>query len=127
ISNYRTTSSLLTFLPSWAPSEQITCGEFFMQANPVLAQFVRGNWVENRHRGAFCLCDANGNIEVSMGDIERPVFPRSAIKAMQALPIFETDAVGKFSLDDEALGLACASHHGEEDHIAVAKKMLAAT
>jgi L-asparaginase II len=98
-----------------------------MQANPVLAQFVRGNWVENRHRGAFCLCDANGNIEVSMGDIERPVFPRSAIKAMQALPMFETGAADKFSLDDKALGLACASHHGEEDHIAVAKNMLAAT
>ncbi len=95
-------------------------------ANPVLAQSVRGNWVENRHRGAFCLCDAQGNVEIAMGDIERPIFPRSAIKAMQALPMFETGAVEKFDLDDEALSLACASHHGEEAHVAVAQSMLAA-
>ncbi|WP_116652926.1 asparaginase [Pelagibacterium sediminicola] len=98
-----------------------------MQANPVLARFMRGNWVENRHRGAFCLSDANGNIEISMGDIDRPIFPRSAIKAMQALPMFETGAVGSFGLGDDALSLACASHHGEADHVAVARKMLAAS
>jgi L-asparaginase II len=98
-----------------------------MLANPVLAQFVRGNWVENRHRGAFCLSDASGRIVLSLGDIDRPIFPRSAIKAMQALPMFSTDAVGKFALDDEALGLACASHHGEADHVRVAQKMLAAS
>lgn len=97
-----------------------------MSANPILAQFVRGNWVENRHRGAFCLSDAKGNVLLSLGDIELPIFPRSAIKAMQALPMFETDAVGKFALTDEALSLACASHHGESDHVRVAAEMLAA-
>ncbi|WP_196259293.1 asparaginase [Pelagibacterium limicola] len=97
-----------------------------MQANPVLAHFKRGNWVENRHRGAFCLCDSRGNIAISMGDIDRPIFPRSAIKVMQALPMFETGAVGKFALDDETLSLACASHHGEPDHVAVARRALAA-
>lgn len=98
-----------------------------MLANPVLAQFVRGNWVENRHRGAFCLSDANGQIVLALGDIERPIFPRSAIKPMQALPLFATDAVNKFALDDEALSLACASHHGESDHVRVAQKILAAS
>lgn len=98
-----------------------------MEANPVLAQFVRGNWVENRHRGAFCVSDASGNIVLSAGDIEREIFPRSAIKAMQAIPMFETGAIERFHLGDEALGLACASHHGEPDHVRVARAMLAAS
>ena len=53
-------------------------------ANPILAELTRGNWVENRHRGAFVVSDANGRIIASAGDIERPIFPRSAIKSMQA-------------------------------------------
>ncbi len=87
-----------------------------MDANPVLAEAVRGNWVENRHRGAFVVMDADGQIIASAGDIERPVFPRSAIKSMQALAIFDRHAVERFHHSSEELALACASHHGEEVH-----------
>lgn len=95
-----------------------------MTANPVLAQFTRGNWVENLHRGAFCVADAKGNVLAAAGDIDRAIFPRSAIKALQALPIFEAGADARFAMDGEALALACASHHGEPDHVRVAAKML---
>ena len=64
-----------------------------MDANPILAEAVRGNWVENRHRGAFVIVDANGQVIASAGDIERPIFPRSAIKSMQAVAIFDRHAV----------------------------------
>lgn len=87
-----------------------------MDANPVLAEAVRGNWVENRHRGAYVVIDADGKIIASAGDIERPVFPRSAIKSMQALAIFDRHAVDRFHHSSEELALACASHHGEEAH-----------
>ncbi|KQN72206.1 asparaginase [Devosia sp. Leaf64] len=87
-----------------------------MDANPVLAEAVRGNWVENRHRGAFVVIDADGQVIASAGDIERPVFPRSAIKSMQALAIFDRHAVDRFHHSSEELALACASHHGEEVH-----------
>jgi L-asparaginase II len=53
----------------------------------------------------------------SGGDVERPVFPRSAIKSMQALAIFDRHATEKFHHTAEELALACASHHGEEDHV----------
>ncbi|WP_108395721.1 asparaginase [Devosia submarina] len=95
-----------------------------MDANPILAETVRGNWVENRHRGAFALVAADGTIIASAGDIERPVFPRSAIKSMQALPIFVREAEGKFHHTDEELALACASHHGEDVHVATAERLL---
>lgn len=89
-----------------------------MDANPILAEVVRGNWVENRHRGAFVVVDAAGEIIASAGDIERPVFPRSAIKSMQALAIFDRHAIETFHHTCEELALACASHHGEDAHVA---------
>src|SRR5690606_22168449 len=88
-----------------------------MDANPVLAEAVRGNWVENRHRGAFVVVDADGQVIASAGDIERPIFPRSAIKSMQALAIFDRHAIDKFHHSSEELALACASHHGEDVHV----------
>ncbi|NMA99791.1 MAG: asparaginase [Phyllobacteriaceae bacterium] len=88
-----------------------------MDANPILAEAVRGNWVENRHRGAFIIVDAKGQVIASGGDVERRVFPRSAIKSMQALAIFDRHAIEKFNHRPEELALACASHHGEDDHV----------
>ncbi|KKC34405.1 asparaginase [Devosia psychrophila] len=95
-----------------------------MDANPILAETIRGNWVENRHRGAYVVMDADGAIIASAGDIERPVFPRSAIKSMQALPIFARHAEGKFHHSEEELALACASHHGEDAHVTTANGLL---
>ena len=87
-------------------------------ANPILAELTRGNWVENRHRGAFVVVDPDGRVIASAGDIERPIFPRSAIKSMQALAMVTAGAIEKFHLSDEELALACASHQGEEFHVA---------
>ncbi|UYN99655.1 MAG: asparaginase [Devosia sp.] len=88
-----------------------------MDANPILAEAVRGNWVENRHRGAYVIVDADGSVIASAGDVDRPVFPRSAIKSMQALAIFDRHATEKFHHTPQELALACASHHGEGDHV----------
>ena len=95
-----------------------------MDANPVLAEATRGNWVENRHRGAFAIVDANGAVIASVGNIDHAIFPRSAIKSMQALPIFLREAEGRFHHTDEELALACASHHGEDVHVATVNGLL---
>ena len=86
-------------------------------ANPILAQMVRGNWVENRYRGAFAVVDADGKVIFSAGDIVRPIFPRSAIKSMQALAMVTAGSIDRFTLSDEDLALACASHRGEDVHV----------
>lgn len=87
-----------------------------MDANPILVEATRGGAVENIHRGAFAVCDAQGRVVASAGDIGRPIFPRSAVKSIQALTLFTTGAAGRFHLTDEELALACASHHGEPAH-----------
>jgi L-asparaginase II len=86
-------------------------------ANPILAEQTRGNFVENRHRGAFVISDAEGRIIASAGDVARPVFPRSAIKSMQALAMVTSGSIGRFDITDEELALACASHTGEDYHV----------
>ncbi len=88
-----------------------------MVANPILAKNFRKSWVENIHRGAFCLIESNGKVIFSAGDIKTPIFPHSAIKAMQALAMFKSGAVEKFSLTDKEIALACASHNGEQVHV----------
>ncbi len=93
-------------------------------ANPVLVEVTRGNRVESRHRGAIAVVDADGNPVKAIGDIDMPVFPRSAIKALQALPLVESGAADKYRFEDNELALACSSHSGEAGHIAAVNAML---
>jgi L-asparaginase II len=93
--------------------------------NPVLVEAWRGDIVESFHRGAWALVDASGTLVASAGDIERPVYPRSAIKLLQALPLVESGAADRFGLSDAELALACASHEGEPEHASTAASALA--
>ncbi len=93
--------------------------------NPVLVEAWRGDTVESFHRGAVAVVDADGGVVAALGDVDRPVFPRSAIKVLQALPLVESGAADRYALTDEELALACASHNGEPAHVRTAAAMLA--
>jgi L-asparaginase II len=94
--------------------------------NPVLVETVRGGIVDLRHRGAVAVSDADGRLVWSTGDVERPVYPRSAVKLFQALPLVESGAADRYGLSDEQLALACSSHSAEDRHVETAEAMLAA-
>lgn len=94
--------------------------------DPVLVEVTRGDQVESVHAGAFVIADASGGIRTKAGDTDRPVYPRSAIKLLQALPLVESGAANRFDFDQMALALACASHNAEQKHRDVASAMLAA-
>ena len=96
-----------------------------MDANPVLIEVTRGPAVESRHRGAFVVVDASGKIVWAAGDAQMAVYPRSATKPLQALPLIETGAAGRFNLAESELALACASHKGEPRHVAAVEAWLA--
>lgn len=96
-----------------------------MTANPILVEVLRGEAVESRHRGAFAVVDAAGTLHSAAGDVERPIFPRSAVKLLQALPLVASGAADALGLTDAELALACASHGGEAGHVATAAAMLA--
>jgi L-asparaginase II len=93
-------------------------------ANPVLVEVTRGGIIESRHAGAYAVVDANGKMIRSAGDIDQAIFPRSAIKAFQCLPIIESGAAEAYGFTDEEIALACASHSGEPRHVRAAREML---
>jgi len=93
-------------------------------ADPVLVEVTRGEGTESRHRGAAAVFDSQGRAVASWGDIERPVFPRSAVKPLQVLPLIESGAAEAFGVSDAEIALACASHGGEPEHVAVAAAWL---
>ena len=94
-------------------------------SNPVCVEITRGNLVESRHRGSVAVVDGDGKLVLSLGDIERGVFPRSACKAMQALALVESGAADAYGFGNKELALACSSHSGEDAHVALAASMLA--
>jgi len=93
--------------------------------NPVVVESTRGGIVESAHRGALAIVDAHGATVHSLGDVARPVFARSAVKVLQALPLVASGAADAFALSDEELALACASHNGQTQHVSIAAGMLA--
>jgi L-asparaginase II len=92
-------------------------------SNPVLVEVTRGSLVESRHRGMAVVIDGDGAVVMSLGDVTTPVFPRSAVKSMQALPLVESGAADHYGFSDRELALACSSHSGEPEHIRLAASM----
>jgi len=93
--------------------------------NPVLVNVMRGDAVESMHRGAVAVLDADGAVVASIGDMHRPILPRSAVKVLQALPLVASGAADRLGLTDDELAIACASHNGEALHARTAAAMLA--
>jgi L-asparaginase II len=97
--------------------------------NPVLAEVVRSEFTESRHRGAVVIVGPDGAVlragtggaPMQAGAVDEPVFPRSSNKPMQAAAMV---ACG-LGLEGELLALAAASHSGEDFHVAGARKILA--
>ncbi len=93
-------------------------------ANPVLAEFTRGTLVESRHRGSVAVSAADGRLIYACGDIESPVFARSALKPLQAIALVETGAADACGASDAQIALSCASHNGESCHHEMAEHWL---
>ena len=92
--------------------------------DPVLVEVMRGARVESHHGGALVICDAAGRRRVAIGDVDRSVYPRSAVKALQVLPLVAGGHAEALGLDQGHIALACASHSGEAVHVATAEAML---
>lgn len=93
--------------------------------NPVTVEVTRGSIVESRHRGLGIVVDGDGKTLFSFGDADASVFPRSACKAMQALPLVESGAADAYGFGNRELAISCASHSGEDEHVSLAASMLA--
>ncbi len=87
----------------------------------MLAEVVRSGFVESRHRGSVAALEDDGSLALSVGQVAEPMFPRSAVKPVQAVAMLRAG----LQLDGELLALAAASHSGEPFHLHGVRRLLA--
>ncbi len=90
----------------------------------VIAEIIRGRHLESRHFGHVAVVDGNGRVLFAAGNPERPTFPRSALKPLQALAgiIYGTDR--EFHFTDAELAVICGSHRAESRHLGAVQSIL---
>lgn len=86
------------------------------QPNPILVEVTRDPQVESAHRGSAAVVDRDGRLVQTWGDVDSPVFPRSAVKPLQAMTLLTSGAADALEVSDAEIALACASHNGEPVH-----------
>jgi L-asparaginase II len=89
-------------------------------ADPILVEVVRSGYVESVHRGRVAITDPNGRLTCSVGAEFASMYPRSAVKPLQAVGMLRAG----LDLDGELLALVCASHSGEPMHLAGVRQIL---
>lgn len=90
-----------------------------LPAHVPLAAQTRGGMIEGVHYGSVAATDAEGGLLWSVGTTA-PIFPRSALKPLQAVAMVRAGLV----LPDELLALAAASHSGAAMHRDGTRKIL---
>lgn len=94
------------------------------ESSALLATVERSGRLESRHQGHVVVVQGS-RIFRSFGDPEVPVFTRSAVKPLQALPLIERGVVERLGLSDRELVLTSASHNGTDDHVEGVRALLA--
>ena len=83
---------------------------------PLIVEVTRGSAVESRHRTHVAVATQDGTILEAHGDVDLPVFPRSAIKPIQSLGLVESGAADAFGCSSAEIAISAASHGGEPMH-----------
>jgi L-asparaginase II len=90
---------------------------------PLVAS-VRGDTVESVHYGSVAVTDDTGRLLQFAGDACTPMYTRSALKPLQALPFVLDGGPRHFGFGPRDVALMCASHSGEERHLAAVAAIL---
>src|SRR5258706_14022921 len=94
---------------------------------PSTIDVFRGDLIESRHHLSIAVVRADGSLFGTRGDGGLVTFWRSCAKPFQAIPMIALGAAEARGFGADALALACASHNGEERHVALARRMLEAS
>ncbi|MCE9629534.1 MAG: asparaginase [Planctomycetia bacterium] len=95
-----------------------------MSPHPLIVEVTRGQRVESIHRGSVAVVDCRGAAVFLVGDTKALVYPRSAVKPIQALPLVASGAADAIGATDAEIALACGSHVGSPLHAATAESLL---
>lgn len=98
----------------------------FLDEDPLSIDIRRGDAIESSHLVDIAVVDFDGRILLGYGDTERIVFPRSAMKPLQAIALIEE--LHKKGLEtefsDELICVTCASHNGQPVHLDAVRELL---
>lgn len=86
-----------------------------------LARLTRAGINESFHSGVATLVDMSGQLIESLGNTSKPIYPRSAIKPIQAFVMRELG----LELSGEELVITMASHAGTRAHVELVNTVLA--
>ena len=106
------------------PAARSTTGATEASA-PLVVAAIRGKHEESTHLVHAMVARDDGTLVAAHGDPGRRTFPRSAVKAIQALVLVESGAADAFGFTPAELALACSSHSGTPLHVDTARSMLA--
>jgi L-asparaginase II len=85
-----------------------------------LATLTRAGIVESRHHGLICLTDPDGKIVSEHGNSRKLIYPRSAVKPLQALAMRRAGLM----LSGAQLAMSSASHQGSASHTEIVSSIL---
>ncbi|HEX5581500.1 MAG TPA: asparaginase [Gemmatimonadaceae bacterium] len=85
---------------------------------------TRGDAVESEHQVSAAVVDSADRLVGQSGDPDLVTFWRSGAKPFQVMPLLATGGFDELPWEQDELALACASHGGEPEHVAIAASML---
>jgi L-asparaginase II len=85
---------------------------------------TRGEDVESIHRVHAAVADSTGKLIAGSRDVSLVTHWRSCAKPFQVMPLLDSGGFDELKWGDDQLALACASHGGEPEHVAIADRML---
>lgn len=89
-----------------------------------LIELTRGGIAECLHFGAVAVVNRRRQLLAHAGDPDWLTFTRSTLKALQALPFMQGGGAAHFGFTSQQVALLCASHNGEDCHVAQVQSML---
>jgi L-asparaginase II len=89
-------------------------------SDAVLAEYVRDGFVESVHRGYLLALNADGSVNLALGESDKLIFPRSTIKSIQGAAMVRAG----LDLEPRLLALGCSSHSGSATHLAAVREIL---
>ena len=91
-----------------------------MKSGEILLEVVRNEMVESIHSGHLLVTDADGKSILEIGSVDEIIYPRSAVKSLQASAMLRAG----LRLNGEQLAVVCASHAGSHRHLDVIESIL---
>jgi L-asparaginase II len=88
-------------------------------------EVTRGDAVESQHRVHAAVIGSDDVLVAAARDSALVTMWRSCSKLFQVMPLLAAGGFETLGWGDEELALACASHGGEPEHLALASRMLA--